>query len=245
MAASSRYPLRPLPPLLKEPFLRFNKLLSGGTRNATRTTDAPRVYIWRTAAASADAAQRWLPITAKARNRPARDGEEKSTSVVPDSSRFCRGFDVYFARTLFSRCLGLGSTSHYSMEGKGREESETSYIASKRFQQFCNVKLFRDGDAYHVVSHCLILISMPINYLGSCHISALLNSIYIVSFRDSLIRRLINWLNLIACRSSVIATSTLWIFIVQARVCRWRFMRRFWNTLRDTILTREVCVSAG
>lgn len=33
--------------------------------------------------------------------RPARDGHERSTkaSVVPDSSRFCRGFDVYFART--------------------------------------------------------------------------------------------------------------------------------------------------
>jgi len=39
----------------------------------------------------------------EARKR-ARDGEEKSTkaSVVPDSSRFCRGFDVYFARTFFS-----------------------------------------------------------------------------------------------------------------------------------------------
>lgn len=40
----------------------------------------------------------------KKRARPARDGGERCTeaSVVPDSSRFCRGFDVYFARTFFT-----------------------------------------------------------------------------------------------------------------------------------------------
>lgn len=106
-----------LPSLLKEPFLRFNKLLSRGTRNATRTADAPRVYIWRTAAA--DAGQRWEVADndeSKKSSSRARDGEERSTRRPLFLT--ARGFVVVSTCTLFSHCihcLGLGSASHYSV----------------------------------------------------------------------------------------------------------------------------------
>lgn len=103
-----------LPSFLKTRFCALINCFPAG-REMLRGQRTPRVFIFdepllrpRTRPNTG-----WLPITTKARNpRPARAGEERSTkaSVVPDSSRFCRGFDVHFARTFLLTIHCLGST---------------------------------------------------------------------------------------------------------------------------------------
>lgn len=101
--------------VLKDPFLRLNKLLSRGTRDVTRgQRTPPALFIFdesespppaaapAEANAGANAGGRADNDEGKKRARDGRRERSTKASVVSDSSRFCRGFDVYFARTFLA-----------------------------------------------------------------------------------------------------------------------------------------------